>query len=160
VRIKLFLIFYLILLVSFGQKKEKQTAMNVTGTYRFEGKTYQKGEDTYGYFGSIRVKQLEKNKIAVSFFICKGAKSYSSGSFLDTLELKESSAVYKTDCDSNCTILFKFTNNGVATIHKDADGDYNFSCCFGHAVIANGFFRKQSSKIPVIKDPNTYDDRY
>lgn len=143
---------FLVSIVSFGQKKQATKVFSVTGTYRYDGETYRKGDDTYGYYGSIKVKQIGKGRIAMSFFICKGAKSYSSGSFLDTLVLNGSTAIYKTDCDANCTLVFRFTKSGVITIHKDADGDYNSSCCFGHAVVADGYFRKTSSKTPIIKD--------
>lgn len=147
-------LFVLTTLFASGQTISKEQSFNVTGSYKYVGKTVKKGEDIYGYFGEIKVKQLEKEKIAMSFYLCKGAKSYNSGSFVDTLELKSNTAVYRaSDCDSLCTLTFQFSKGGVTTIHKATDDDYNFTCCFGQGVIANGFFRKTSSKTPLIKEP-------
>jgi len=149
----LILLFTFIALSIFGQTKNKNLLQNVTGSYKYVGKTIKKGNDIYGYFGSIKVKQLEKNKIAMSFYISVGARSYNSGSFVDTLKLIGNTAIYKiSECDSVCTLTFRFSNTGVRTFHKAANDDYNFSCCFGQGVKANGYFKKTSSKTPIIRD--------
>lgn len=137
----------------FGQSLKNKDTLNVTGSYKYNGKTQKKNGEIYGYFGDLKVKQLDKKRIALSFYLCVGAKSYNSGSFVDTLTLVNNTATYKPlDCDSLCTLIFKFSKTGVTTIHKALDGNYNGSCCFGSGVIANGFFKKTSNKVPIIKD--------
>jgi len=153
ISILFFLVATFLNLLSEGQSVKNIYQFNPTGSYKYDGKTQKKNGEIYGYFGDIQVKLLNENRIAVSFYLCVGAKSYNSGSFVDTLSLIGNTAIYKPlDCDSLCTITFKFSKGGVTTIHKALDGNYNGSCCFGSGVIANGFFRKVSNKIPVIKD--------
>jgi hypothetical protein len=142
---------FLPLLLS-AQSKPGKSSNTLSGTYTYNGNAVKKDGEIYGYYGEIRVKEISKGKIAMAFLICKGAPSYNSGSFVDTLWVRGREAVYKTECDSNCTLIFKFGQKGITVVHKDSDGDYNSSCCFGHAVVAHGFYRKTSSKIPIIKD--------
>ncbi len=138
----------------FGQGTVKKATINVTGIYKYVGVTTRMGDDTYGSFGNIKVKQLDGNNIAISFYFNAGAKSYNTGSFVDTLTLKENSAIYKIpECDTFCTLTFKFYKTGVRAIHRPNNNDYNFSCCFGQGVNANGYFKKISSKTPIIVDP-------
>ncbi|RYE19115.1 MAG: hypothetical protein EOP45_13105, partial [Sphingobacteriaceae bacterium] len=110
------LVFLLAFMTScvFGQTKYKIPVLNVTGSYKYVGKTIKKSDEVYGYFGNVKVKQLEKGKIAISFYINVGARSYNSGSFIDTLKLNGNTAIYKIPkCDTECTLTFKFSNTGV-----------------------------------------------
>jgi len=134
----------------------KTVDINPTGTYTHTGKTKVEGEDTYGYTGQIQVKRLSAHKIAMSFHVNKGAPSYNSGSFLDTLSYVNNIAIW-TDAaeDSTCKITFNFTGTGVVV--KEETADFNFGCGFGHAVIASGFYKKTSSKMPFLTDPITGD---
>ena len=126
----------------------------VSGTYELVSKTVKKGDDVYGYAGEIQVKELTNNRIILSFFITKGAPSYNLGSFVDTLILTDNTAIYTVkEFDPSCKITFKFSNKGVQ-VNEQTD-DYNFGCGFGHAVVANGYFKRVSSEIPVIKDLTT-----
>ncbi len=138
----------------YGHTTIKMHSTNLTGTYEYDGKTYLKDGDRYGYFGTIKIKELSKSVIQISFFICKGAPSYNVGEFLDTLVLTGSKAVYRPSCDRNCTIEFAFLKSSVKSVHKDADGDFNYSCCFGMAVIADGYFKKISSRVPIKMKPD------
>ena len=104
--------FLLLSFTSFTQQKTR-VKLNLSGTYKYQGETMIQGDDTYGYFGTIQVVQLQNSRIAMSFFISKGAKSYTSGSFVDTLDLNGSTAIYKTSCDLNCSIVFSFSRKGV-----------------------------------------------
>jgi hypothetical protein len=141
-----------------AQVKQAAAFFNPTGTYKLDNKTTVKDGDTYGYFGEIRIKLITNSKIAISFFICKGAPSYNSGSFIDTLDYRSNKAVYTTpDDDTTCRITFVFTNKGVTIDHRQAN--INFGCGFGHAVVANGFYKRTSIKVPVIEDlMDKYDD--
>ena len=123
-----------------------------TGTYTLDGKTQKKGDDIYGYFGEILVKKLSDQKILMAFDICKGAPSYNSGSFLDTLDYTGAVAIYKADpdLDPTCQIKFEFTSKGI-TVSEETE-ELGFGCGFGYSVIADGFFKKISSAEPDIKD--------
>ena len=92
--------------------------VNPSGLYEFDGKSYKKNGETYGYFGTVKVFLLDTNKILVSFYICKGAPSYNSGSFVATLNYSNNQAVYRGDTtvDLTCRLTFRFTSKGVGPI--------------------------------------------
>lgn len=125
-----------------------QTKLNPTGTYNYRGKKKVLDGTVFGpYEGIIQVQQIARNKILMTFFICKGAPSFNSGSFVDTLQLVNNTAIYTDpESDSSCSITFSFDKKGVTVKEKTAD--YNAGCGFGHAVVANGRFKKISSKPP------------
>ena len=125
--------------------------VNPTGLYSLDNKTTIKNDETYGYFGNIGVKAISKSKVVVRLFICKGAPSYNSGSFTDTLEIKNNKAIYRNaEFDSSCKIIFSFYRQGIKV--EEFTDNYNSGCGFGHAVVADGFFKKKSSKIPTAKE--------
>lgn len=124
---------------------------SVSGTYELVSKTAKKGDDVYGYAGEIQVKELPKNRIILSFFITKGAPSYNLGSFVDTLDYSNSSAVYKIEQDSiRCEISFLFNDKGIQ-VKQESNDDY-YGCGFGDGVVAHGFFKRVSNEVPIIKD--------
>ncbi len=149
------LLFFVLNGTSFGQsiKASSKTFLNPTGTYAFDGKTKTKDRDIFGYFGEIKVKLIDTNKIAMSFYICKGAPSYNSGSFVDTLLYRENIALYRDeDLQKACKVTFTFSKKNIK-IQETAN--YEYGTCWGHGVIAFGSFKKTSYKIPIIKDPLT-----
>ncbi|MFI2744257.1 hypothetical protein ACG2LH_16095, partial [Zhouia sp. PK063] len=111
-----------------------------TGTYQLGHRVKNKSGAIQGYFGTIQVKKIAPEKIAVTFDVNKGAPSYNSGSFVDTLTYKNNTAVYG-DCefDASCKITFNFDTKGVKV--KESTDDFNNGCGFGHAVIADGYYR-------------------
>jgi hypothetical protein len=124
--------------------------LNPTGTYKFNEKTEKRDGEVYGYFGEIRVKLLDKSKIAMSFYICKGAPSYNSGSFVDTLDYFNEQVIYIPEDDSICKIVFHFKAQGIDVTQSQKN--LNFGCGFGHAVFADGYFKRISRKTPEIID--------
>jgi hypothetical protein len=125
-----------------------------TGTYKLVSKITQKGADFYGYSGEIQVKVLSKNKIIMTFDVNKGAPTYNSGTFIDTLDYFNNKTIFKNPAaDPSCEITFIFSNKGVTV--KEKTKDFNCGCGFGHAVVADGFYSKKSAEIPVLKDPMT-----
>lgn len=124
--------------------------VNPTGIYSLDNKTETKNGDTYGYFGDIEVKSISNNKIVVRLFICKGAPSYNSGTLTDTLSVTNNKAVYTTEDDPTCKLIFTFYRRGIF-VEQFADNP-NFACGFGHAVDAYGFYKKKSSKVPTDKE--------
>ena len=125
-----------------------------TGSYEMKGQMDPKGEDIYGPFGGLDIKKIEDKTYALSFSINKGAPSYNMGGFYDTLELKKKQLFYKADpeIDSTCVITFTFEKNGVQVDQKSIGEGH---CGFGHGVSAVGYFKKTSSKEPVLYHPFT-----
>ena len=125
-----------------------------TGTYQLDSKTKKKNGDVYGYYGLIQVKKISLDKIVMTFEVNKGAPSYNSGSFVDTLSYKDNISIYSDiESDSTCKITFEFDKNGVTV--KEETADYNSGCGFGHSVVANGFYKKSSDKTPILTEPLT-----
>ena len=113
-----------------------------------------KNGDVYGYFGQIQVKKISASKIVMTFEVNKGAPSYNSGSFVDTLIYRDNKAIYTDrEADSTCKISFAFDTKGIRVIEETAD--FNSGCGFGYAVVAHGFYRRISSKTPVLTRPLT-----
>ncbi len=77
--------------------------------------------------------------------------SYTSGSFYDTINYRNNSAIYRTaEYDSSCKIKISFTNKGV---HVDEQtNDFNNGCGFGHGIVAKAYFRRTSKRIPTNKE--------
>ena len=136
-----------------AQSESANALINPTGLYKMVNKTKIKNGDTYGYFGDIKVKLITPSSIVMSFYVCKGAPSYNSGSFTDTLVFENNQAVFRTDDDLTCSIIFRFSEGGIHVQEKS--DDYNSGCGFGSAVIADGYYRKTSSKILEIKSASS-----
>ena len=128
--------------------RQMDNYVNPTGEYKLNTKTIKKNGETYGYFGDMKVVTLSKDKILISFFVCKGAPSYNSGSFVDTLEYKNNVAIYKSDSisDPSCNMKMVFTQKGV-DVELKSDNP-NFACGFGQAVDSQGFYKRVKGKIP------------
>ena len=134
----------------FGQAK-----LDPTGTYKYRGKTVRLDGAVLGpYSGIIQVKRISDSAVAITFFVCKGKPSYNSGGFDDTLSFHDNTAIYTNpEDDSTCKITFKFDKKGV-TVNEETE-NYNAACGFGYAVVADGRYRKTSSKTPVLTNALT-----
>lgn len=137
-------LFILFLFYSAGimaQTPNPSKYINPAGYYSLDSKTKVENGETYGYFGTIKVKLIDSSKIFVDFYVCKGAPSYNSGSFEDTLIYKNGIAVHTTTDDASCVITFNFNSPDGVTV-EEKTRDFNNGCGFGHAVVANGFYKK------------------
>ena len=123
-----------------------QAFYNPTGTYSYQGKTTEKDGEIYGYFGTIQVKTLTNTKIVMTFYICRGAPGYNSGSFVDTLDYKNNQVIHTY---KDCVTAFSFSKTGI--IVKEISN----RSCWGAGVVAHGHFKKKSSKQPILSDPLT-----
>lgn len=125
-----------------------------TGTYKLVSKVKVKSGDTYGYSGQIQVKKITNDRIIINFYVNKGAPSYNSGDFIDTLNYINNVAIYTTpEYDSTCKITFTFDKKGISV--KQEAVDINFGCGFGQGVDAYGFYKRVSNKIPKLIDLTT-----
>lgn len=148
------LIYVFIALTLMSCKSSKFEEFSPTGTYKLGNYNIDSNEKAEEYFGEIQVKQISSDKILMTFMINKGAPSYNSGSFIDTLKIENKYAVYKTpEFDKSCKVTFAFEEGGVK-VDEETD-DFNSGCGFGHAVVAKGYFRKVSSNVPVLRNPMT-----
>jgi hypothetical protein len=128
------------------------TPLDPTGSYEFVSDARDSTNDDSGVFGEVRVILLGDERIAVGFAMNIGALSFNSGGFVDTLEFRDSIAVFRDrESDSSCTITLSIAKDSVRlTEHTDLpDG----GCGFGHGVVADGSFRKGSSVRPYQLDP-------
>jgi hypothetical protein len=136
---------------------QKDVYINPTGTYKMVSKVTQKGVDFYGYSGHIQVKVLSETKIVMTFDVNKGAPTYNSGTFVDTLDYIDNKSIFKTPLiDPSCEISFTFSNKGVTV--KEITKNINCGCGFGQGVVADGYYSKTSTEEPVLKDPATGED--
>ena len=70
------------------------------------------------------------------------------------MKYKNNRAIFTDpEADTTCKIIFDFKINGVTV--KEETADYDFGCGFGHAVVADGFYKKTSAKIPILTYPLT-----
>lgn len=135
---------FISLIFFFASCKENKSDIDPTGTYELKGEGIE-GE-MKGYSGEIRVKLIENRKIAVNFYITKGHPSYNEGTFKDTLNYRRNKAVYQDkDLKTACTLTLDFSKEGVQI---EENANYEHGNCWGNGVVAHGFFKKTSSKVP------------
>jgi len=147
----IFLVITAIFLMGFTLQSDY---IDPTGTYKLKSKTKKRNGEIYGYFGQIQIKKLSADKIVMTFEVNKGAPSYNSGSFVDTLKYVENKVIYTNpEFDSTCKLTFDFNKKGISV--KEETEDANFGCGFGHGVFADGFYKRISSKIPILTEPLT-----
>ncbi len=142
----LFIIAALISAISFSS--HPTNFIDPTGTYILKGKV-QKNE-IVTHSGELRVKLLNKNKVALSFFISKGYPGYEFGSFTDTVSYDETFATYRSTRDKDCNIVFFFSPTSAET--QLVYSDPHCSCGFAKGVMISTVFEKKSSDEPVIQD--------
>ncbi len=145
-----FLLIFLALINVYSSPVISKGYLNPTGTYYLDGKAIKRDGEIYGYFGEIRIKLIDSSKVAMSFYVCKGAPSYNSGSFSDTLNYFSEKVIYIPDDDSTCIITFQFKKQGINV--TQSQDDLNFGCGFGHGVFADGYYKRISKKTPEIID--------
>lgn len=145
----LILFLFLLSVSTFGQSP---TYINPTGIYKLEGKTTKNKGETYGYFGDVKVIAIDKEKVLIGFYVCKGAPSYNSASFIDTLKYTNNVVIYTGDTisDPTCNMTMKFSSKGI-DVDLRSDNP-NMACGFGHAVDTQGFYYKLKGRVPKAKE--------
>jgi hypothetical protein len=142
----LFAITSIMLFACLGNRAGVKT--DVTGEY-FLGDSLDKEGIKPG--GVIHVLQIVDNQIVLSLDYCKGAPSFNLGSFMDTLQLENNQAIYRSEYDSTCTIHFTFIPKGLNVNQQSTN--WPAFCGFGWGVDATGFYTKTSKIITEVKDP-------
>lgn len=114
----------------------KTTDLNPTGTYE-----YDHGNNGNG---KVKVQKLSTDKIKVSIFVVGGEPSHNMGEFMNVLKIKNGTAIYKS---GDCGLKFVFTSKAVKVIQTGWD------CEFGAGIVADGYYKKISSKVPNMDEP-------
>jgi len=145
---------------NFNPVQSSNPSFSPSGTYHLnkaviDAETNEDAEGPVaGNFGTIQVKAIGQHAVAMTFYVSMGSPGYNSGSFVDTLDFKNNTATYTTpEFDPSCNILFEFSKAGIQV--TETTDNYNHGCGFGHAVVANGYFKKYSAEEPVLIHPLT-----
>lgn len=115
--------------------------INPAGYYSLDSKTVAKNGDTYGYFGTLKIQQVDSARIFVDLYVCKGAPGYNTGTLQDTLLYKNDIAVHTTPDDNTCVITFNFNIAGGVEVDEKTR-DTASGCGLGHGVTASGFYKR------------------
>lgn len=146
---------YILTLIAFLTTVDcfSQIHTGIEGYYDLVSKTQKKNGEVYGYTGSLQIKRIANNKHVIVVYACKGAPSYNSGVLIDTVVYKNDTIVCRCICDSTCLISISFKGNKAFVEHNA--GDYNFSCGFGHGVVATGTYKKSGKAVRKLIDPQS-----
>jgi hypothetical protein len=131
-----------------GLSNDDPEFINPTGTYLEKGEV--KNSKIIGHYGELRVRLLDTNTVALSYYANKGYPNYEFGSFIDTLHYADNRAIYKPVNDSACAIYFAFESRSVEVIKVLTDP--RSGCGFGPGVMIPVMLQKTSSDVPVIQD--------
>ena len=150
IRIALCVLLLTVMSVSVQAQKGRTSVSTaeVTGTFRmnFGGKFRR----TYD---EIKIASIGRGKLRVSMdllfpHVVNGEMSPNLGSLDDTFSIKGDTASYTT---GQCTLTIKFVRPGTINVTQQGmDSD----CGFGHNVMADGTYRKVSSRKPKFEEPN------
>ncbi len=146
--LKLQLAICLTLFYLFGSTSFSYKPIDYTGTYktRFDSKNQTLPQ------GVIKVKMLGQNRCVLSLIMQNGQPLLRSGSFFDTLILKNNIAEFRNaEIDSTCKIALRFNSKGISVKQFSKLGAYQ--CDFASGVNADGFYFRVSSKAPDFKTP-------
>ena len=141
--------FLLLLLTCSSLHNPNEDFINPTGTYILKGNVAK--NKIVSHSGEIRVKLLNRHKVAICFYINKGYPGYESISFVDTLRYDDNYIVrYKPSPNADCLVMFSF-NNKQAEIQQ-VYSDPRSGCDFGKNILVSTSFKKFSSDEPIIQD--------
>jgi hypothetical protein len=147
----LFLVLFASLAVAFGQDKYFGYNGDPTGTYKLVGKRVLPQGVKFSFNGLIQVKLLALGGSIVLRLAVSQLPNGHIGPFMDTLTFRHGGAVYdRCPYDSTCWIRFDFTAKGVRV--EQAQANLNYGCGLSEGVVADGFYRKVSGKVPSWKN--------
>jgi hypothetical protein len=126
--------------------------INPTGTYLLKGEV--KNSKIIGHYGELRVRLLDTNTIALTFYVNKGYPNYEYGSLMDTLHYLDNRAVYQPANDSACAVYFAFALRSVEVYQ--ALTDPHSGCGFRPGVMIPAVLEKTSSDVPVVQDLSSH----
>jgi hypothetical protein len=116
----------------------KKSIFDVTGTY-----SYQFGKEDAN--GELKVQQIGKDKIAISFLCITSPPAYNQAILNKTiLKLVENKAIYSSTEYGKCKFAITFLENG-AEVNYIED---SYDCGFGHNASTAGNYFKTNSSLP------------
>lgn len=137
-------VFLLFHLVVNGQDSKKANLIDPKGTYKTH---FHNPNGSILPQGVIKIKMLNKDKIVISLIMQSGKPLLRSGKLMDTLRYHNNYGEFKNaEIDSTCKITFHFTSKGITV--KQFSKFQNRECDFADGVSADGFYKKESSKVP------------
>lgn len=125
---------------SSAQTKNKILTVKYAGEYSF-GTDIEKGR-----VGTIYIYPETDNTILFYIDLNRGAPSYNMGSLYGRVKITNNIGIFYTKfdyADNGCKWSFTFTQNSLTI--KTFDNEYE--CGFGHAVYADGTFKRKTTKI-------------
>jgi len=141
--------FLLLMLICCGFTNADDEFIDPTGTYILKGNIEK--NRIVSHSGEIRVKLLQRNRVAICFYLNKGYPGYEFISFVDTLPYDENHyARYKPSPSSDCTVLISFSNKSAEL--QQVYSDPKSGCDFGNGVLISTNFKKSSREEPIIQD--------
>jgi len=130
-------------LISYGQTKTDATNKLITTKY---SGFYSYGTDVEkGRIGTIFIYHETDTTILFYIDLNRGAPSYNMGSLYGRVKITSDTGLFYSKfayADMGCKWIFHFTKNSL-TIKTVDEQDY---CGFGHAVFADGEFKRKSNK--------------
>jgi hypothetical protein len=152
-------IFAVLILMTFSSFADAQrsrasvSGSEVTGTFKmsFIGKKYK------GMNNDLQIQALGKGKLKIDFDLIypytmnNGEVSVNMGSLTGEANIVGDTAVYESDEFGPCKITIKFVRPGEVKVTQNAE---DFSCGFGHNVMASGTYKKTSSAKPKFETPD------
>lgn len=134
-------------------KSYSQKQINPEGYYYLVSNNHKDKGEIYGYTGSLQIKRTISGRLVIVIYVNKGAPSYNSGVLIDTVENNTNNVICTCACDSSCKISISFKANKAIVKHNAED--YNFSCGFGHGVVASGMYMKSGKAVRKLIDPRS-----
>lgn len=132
--------------------RKSVSAAEVTGTFRhtFAGKFRGSSSD-------IMILALGKGKIKIAFDLIypyvdrAGELEANIGQVQGAAKIAGDTAVFSSSEFGQCTITIKFVRAGTIKVSQEGD---SAGCGFGHNVMADGTYKKVSSRKPKFELPN------
>lgn len=146
-------VFAVVVLMTFSSIADAQrsrpsvSGSEVTGTFKmsFIGKKYK------DFTNDLQIQALGKGKLKIAFDLVypytmnNGEVSVNMGSLMGEASIVGDTAIYESEEFGKCKITIKFVRPGEVKVTQDAE---DFSCGFGHNVMASGTYKKTSSAKP------------
>jgi len=117
-----------------------QNGLDPSGSYVWETRGFDLDSATFiGPGGGITIERLEDGRHAVDLSVCRGWPSYNLGELQDTVVFAGDSAILRTPFDSVCAITVRCSGERLVVTQRP---DEDMACGFGHAVFADGTYRR------------------
>ena len=119
----------------------------VPGTYILNNKTESEAAKSGGPYGKLIVSPAVDNRCLFHLRYSTGAPANNLGLIKDSLIVYGNKTYYTPGEDSNCRVIFEFSEKGVQ-ITQSSSGS-SFACGFGRNVHVDGFYNRMPNTPPL-----------